>query len=558
MSGVSLKRLRDGSSGVALKASADLERRAESSFGGVSSSHSTRGAGRDVNDDDDDSNNGGATFSYLFSSPAERKAERDAKLRKQREEERKRRIERERVHDPLAGLSKHQRALHEAQQRGLQLEGMSRKEKRGFLQLTVSKQQQEAQQRAKDFKLHELMDEKLAWYQQGPYPIDLIAERLVIRKAEKKGKRLGIRYNYLLPHPSWVARRAQRRREGLLVGLGRRFVFDEEGQAMDPIRNVPVDLTKVNLLLSEPVLRSEKALPTDTPAAAAAAVDGSEAGEARMMEGDAAAAWAALNDAENDTSSSSAASEEVNRGDDGEGAQWSEENGSEASENELVADAEDIAQPSEVTERRGKKRKPPASSRDGLPKRKTTKSERHRAPAASAAVSSSTEKTRKTRSRGQTTSIASLHSSSSTAAATSTVTSSALPSDALLVDPLQARNSFVRAVVRDRAAALALQKANLSTNFLSSALVNGPSIGQEEREAEEWARGAQHVPPRAGPANTAVAGARMSSANRVAVTSRRTEKDHRESTPQTPSWSRKGSERKPSSDEGLKRRRPVT
>lgn len=212
MSGVSLKTLRDGTNKVSIQSSKDLQREAERSgeegeFGGM------------------------ATFSYLFNSPAEKKAARKQKLEEAKKEKKK------------PTVSKHQKAIKEAESKGLKLDGMSRKERRKFLQLSVSEEEANlATKPSTELKPHELMDEKLAWYQQGPYPIDVISEKLVRRKAEKKGKQLGLRYNYLLPHPSWLAKRAQRRKESVLAPLGKRIVFDDEGLAMDPFSGQYVNL----------------------------------------------------------------------------------------------------------------------------------------------------------------------------------------------------------------------------------------------------------------------------------------------------------------------------
>ncbi|EPY35823.1 hypothetical protein AGDE_07221 [Angomonas deanei] len=259
ISGIEMKQVRDGTRALSLKASKDIEHEVaqqEEKSGSVAEAPTS--------------------YSYLFSSPAQKKAEREKKLQQQREEERQRRLERERKKKQKMRLkrqreggeeeeessddedtSKHQKTLKEAEKRGLKLEGMTRKEKRKFLQLTVTEEHIKAQEHAKQFKLHELMDEKLAWYQQGPHPIDLISEKLVKKKADKKGKQLGLKYNYLLPHPSWIAKRTQRRKESIMVALGRRFVFDDDGQAYDALRGVPVDMTKVNFLLTEPLFKEE-------------------------------------------------------------------------------------------------------------------------------------------------------------------------------------------------------------------------------------------------------------------------------------------------------------
>lgn len=212
MSGVSLKTLRDGTNKVSIQSSKDLQREAE-------------------RNDEDGAWGGGATFSYLFNSPSEKKAARKHKLAEVKKKK----------EGPT--VSKHQLAIKEAENKGLKLEGMTRKERRKFLQLSVSAEEIDlAKKPSTELKPHELMDEKLAWYQQGPYPIDVISEKLVRRKAEKKGKQLGMRYNYLLPHPSWLAKRAQRRKESVLAPLGKRIIFDEEGLAMDPFSGQYVNL----------------------------------------------------------------------------------------------------------------------------------------------------------------------------------------------------------------------------------------------------------------------------------------------------------------------------
>ncbi|KAF8294235.1 hypothetical protein TcYC6_0102150 [Trypanosoma cruzi] len=213
MSGINMKELRKGG-GVILPKSADLEVAEPNSRGDA------------------------CNFSYLFASPAEKKAARLAKQREDDERRKKSALQRAgHSSNPLAHLSKHERTLLEARQRGLKIDGMTRKEVRQFLHLTISKEQQEAERHQEEFRPHELMDKKLQWYQQGPHPIDIIAEKLVVRKAAKKAKQLGLRYNYLMPHASWLAKREQRRRERLLVGLGRRYVFDEEGRMMDMFGN---------------------------------------------------------------------------------------------------------------------------------------------------------------------------------------------------------------------------------------------------------------------------------------------------------------------------------
>ncbi|EAN79360.1 uncharacterized protein TEOVI_000780300 [Trypanosoma equiperdum] len=325
MSGVSLKDLRKGG-GVSLPKSGDL--------GAMASA----GSGE------------GCTYSYLFSSAADKKAERLAKKQEEAEKRKMRAQQSQCANDPLAHLSKHERTLEEAKQRGLKVDGMTRKEIRQFLNLTISKEQQEAEKRLQEeeFKPHKLMDEKLQWYQQGPHPIDIIAEKLVMRKAIKKGKQLGLRYNYLLPHPSWVARRERRRRETPLIGLGKRFIFDDEGNMLDNFGTCH------------------------------------EAPEAFPQTGE-----------ENET---------TQHGESGSHDQKS-----------LLASTQQRQRASEPT----------------------------------------------------------------------TLCTSTLDAVAVLVDPREVSRSFVRAVVRNRDAAIAIKNANLTTSYINSSLIKGPSIGVEDAEKEE-------------------------------------------------------------------------
>lgn len=307
ISNLTLKRVQDGYGSVTLRAGADLKRQAilERRALRYAADDSTAGTSQAVEDGsaaaqggtpaDASSHVGGkteaaeeevrgamaATYSYLFNSPSERKAARAAR---QHTRQRARPGRTGGAHpdsddedeDGMGGpdaptrLSKHQKALLEADRCGLVLHDMTRREKRDFLKLSVTRDQQAAQEWSKTLKLHELMDPKAAWYQQGPHPIDLIAEKLVRHKAVKRGKQLGLRYNYYLPHPSWLARRAQHRRESLLVGLGRRFVFDENGVMCDALRQTPVDPLHPRLLLVEdnaPVTAATSASESASPPA---------------------------------------------------------------------------------------------------------------------------------------------------------------------------------------------------------------------------------------------------------------------------------------------------
>ncbi|KAG5509573.1 hypothetical protein JKF63_06278 [Porcisia hertigi] len=422
ISGVNLKRLRDGTSGVALKASADIERQIE--VGGIQG----MGSGVEVNDDGIPSGASAspANFSYLFSSAAERRAERDARDRAEKERRQAQKRELMAKKDPLSVLSKHQRAVHEAQQRGLQLDGMSRKERRDFLHLTVTEAQKKAEEQSREFKLHDLMDERLAWYQQGPHPIDLIAETLVRRKADKKAKQLGLKYNYLAPHPSWVAKRAQRRRECLLVGLGKRLVFSErmtgedkeddanasgcEVMVTDPLHNLTVSLREMGLLLGH-----------QSPSAAAASGEAGALVEA-----------AASSRSGDDTEEATGANKEVQHV--GGGAVRGHRNRAAGSQ-KTVESAPSVGTSA------GQSRSPPLPG-----KRNSSEADDESVEEAAAHVR--------------------------------------LPNVGVLQDPSRIATSFVRRVVRDRTTALAIQQLNRTTNYLSSELVKGPSLRPEDAQLE--------------------------------------------------------------------------
>lgn len=196
---------------------------------------------REAGGDDDDGEGNLNTYSYLFSSPADRKAEREAKKKELEAKKRERELANKR-----AGLaeyegddrSKMERALENAKVQGVKLEGLNRKQRRELLHLTSSGDVADANDdnvadEEKEIKPHDLMENHIAWYQQGPYPIDEIAERLVIKKAAKKAKQVGLKYNSLTVHPSWVASRANKRKMLLTVPSGSRKVFDSNGYAMD-------------------------------------------------------------------------------------------------------------------------------------------------------------------------------------------------------------------------------------------------------------------------------------------------------------------------------------
>ncbi|KAG5483477.1 hypothetical protein CUR178_07798 [Leishmania enriettii] len=448
MSGVNLKRLRDGTSGVALKASADIERQLEAQDGAPASSpvagaHASEG---DVKVNDDGIPLGAVashpSFSYLFSSPAERRAEREALRRAERE--RRQALKRELMakKDPLSALSKHQRALHEAKQRGLQLDGMTRKERREFLHLTVTEAQRKAAEQSREFKLHDLMDEKLDWYQQGPHPIDLIAEKLVRRKAEKKAKQLGLKYNYLAPHPSWLAKRAQRRRESLLVGLGKRLVFSErvtgensgadaavpasEVMVTDPLHHITVPLREMGLLLGQH---------SSAPPSAVVAADGDA-------------------DAVMEAAVGSSTCDDV-----GEATDADEE------EAPLMSGEAGRAHGSDVAGTR----KPSVS-----------------ASSSAASARRSGRPLAEKRTSGE----------AGDGVVDSNATQARLPDAMVLQNPSRIATSVVRSVVRSRTTALAMQQLNRTTNFLSSRLVKGPGLRPEDAPLENSlpARGRSALP----------------------------------------------------------------
>lgn len=196
----------------------------------------------------------GSSFSYLFQSQSQKKQQRSKQAAQL--EEHKRAKQREKLlkkqqqamargevlevnwSDPFNDASKHQKAVAEALARGIDVAGKTRKEIRQALQLTVSEETHRLQEQADaqeaetngEKKPHELMDPKQAWYQQGPFPIDVIAEKLVNRKAVKRGNQLGLRYNYLMVHASWMASRQRKRRDAAeMASTGVKFHFDDEG-----------------------------------------------------------------------------------------------------------------------------------------------------------------------------------------------------------------------------------------------------------------------------------------------------------------------------------------
>lgn len=166
---------------------------------------------------------GRSTFSYLFGAKDKKKQEKPEKRAKDVEE----------------GPSRMQKLLDRATTKGVELDGLNRKQRRQLLEAdkTDSQLKKEAKEAkaAKEQedglpprpKMHELMDKKLAWYQQGPHPVDEISERLVLKKAQKHARQNGWKYNFEAPHPSWLAVRARRRKESNLWSTGQHTRFDD-------------------------------------------------------------------------------------------------------------------------------------------------------------------------------------------------------------------------------------------------------------------------------------------------------------------------------------------
>ena len=174
-------------------------------------------------------------FSYLFSSHSEKKAERAKKIRRREEDDRRERIKSNRKNQTseyeLDDRSKMQQALDRAQVAGMEMVGLNRKQKRSVLRLTRAEVKTDegdlhTEAAPRRLKPHELMDPQCSWYQQGPYPLDLVAEKLVIKKAAKHAKQLGLRYNYLTVHPSWIASRAAKRLLNNIVPSGTKRIFE--------------------------------------------------------------------------------------------------------------------------------------------------------------------------------------------------------------------------------------------------------------------------------------------------------------------------------------------
>eukprot|EP00672_Neobodo_designis_P028796 CAMPEP_0174832460 /NCGR_PEP_ID=MMETSP1114-20130205/3688_1 /TAXON_ID=312471 /ORGANISM="Neobodo designis, Strain CCAP 1951/1" /LENGTH=247 /DNA_ID=CAMNT_0016066319 /DNA_START=29 /DNA_END=769 /DNA_ORIENTATION=+ len=168
---------------------------------------------------------GKATFSYLFGGKEKAKPNK-AKERGNTERQDKQEV--------TEGPSRMEKLVSRAAKKGISLEGLNRKERRALLEAQKTDSQLKKEERAAKEaeeglpprpKPHELMDKKLAWYQQGPHPLDEISERLVLKKALKHARQNGWKYNFEAPHPSWLAARARRRREGNLWATGQHIAF---------------------------------------------------------------------------------------------------------------------------------------------------------------------------------------------------------------------------------------------------------------------------------------------------------------------------------------------
>eukprot|EP00758_Cryptobia_borreli_P004954 Tbor_TRINITY_DN4671_c0_g1::TRINITY_DN4671_c0_g1_i1::g.14900::m.14900 len=182
-----------------------------------------------------------SNYAYLFSTPAERKAERE-RMKKEADMKAKDQARRNR----MAGVaefdgdsrSKMARELEKAQVTGVSLQGLNRKQKRTVLRLTENNEEEEVpdnnlKKSGGGIKVHELMDLSKAWYQQCPYPLDEISEKLVIKKALKHAKQLNFKYNYMTVHPSWMAARARKRLiEHKTVPQGESIHFDDDGNVV--------------------------------------------------------------------------------------------------------------------------------------------------------------------------------------------------------------------------------------------------------------------------------------------------------------------------------------
>jgi hypothetical protein len=175
------------------------------------------------NDQDVSAGAGRATFAYLFDSSSKKK-EKEAAAPKRGDAKRgKYAVEEPKVAE---GPSRMEALTKTATRAGVELEGMNRKQRREAVRARMTDDEiAKADAPPPRPKPHELMDPKLAWYQQGPYPLDVVSEKLITKKAMKHQRQSGCKYNFELPHASWIAARARKRRDNNLESTGSRVVF---------------------------------------------------------------------------------------------------------------------------------------------------------------------------------------------------------------------------------------------------------------------------------------------------------------------------------------------
>ena len=191
---------------------------------------------------------GGSTFSYLFHSKSKTASEQSQKkqeaakrkmlLERKESGKRRQRDEENNNNEDDEFNSKMERAAASAKEKGLALEGLNRKQRRAALQLTRTEAVEQVEEQRKKITPKDLMDQKLQWYQQGPYPLDEITEKLVNKKALKHVKTMPElkldKYNYQLIHPSWLARRQRKRyEEQHALHEGKREVFADSDDSED-------------------------------------------------------------------------------------------------------------------------------------------------------------------------------------------------------------------------------------------------------------------------------------------------------------------------------------
>ena len=78
-------------------------------------------------------------------------------------------------------------------------------------------------------------DPKLAWYQQGG--LNEISFKKQLAKGRKRGRQLNLKYNFLIPHPSWVAAKARQKKYENLIHWGARICFHDDDGAPPQIRS---------------------------------------------------------------------------------------------------------------------------------------------------------------------------------------------------------------------------------------------------------------------------------------------------------------------------------